>query len=255
MSSSSRSNLDNHQYTVDGLRAYEAIYGRDFVSPGGRATTAVMLTTLDPKPGERFLDVGCGLGGAAFMMAQEFGLTVTGIDQSQNMATEAIKRCQDYGLTDRVTIVHGDVLDLPPGEPFDTVWSREVFLHIHDKRSLFAKLLAVLKPGGTLFFTDYGCGDGPFSEDFVIYTSEFGYHLRTARQTADLLEEAGFVDIEAIDTTAEFIEIHRTELEGLDDAELTTEERVTLRAGWEAKLARAEAGEQRWGRFQARRPS
>ena len=102
--------LDASQYTLDEIRKYEAIYGRNFVSPGGETTTREILSLIDFRPGMDVLDVGCGLGGAAFVMAQSFGARVHGIDLSRNMLQIAEVRCREAELTHGVTFEHADVL-------------------------------------------------------------------------------------------------------------------------------------------------
>lgn len=247
--------LDEHQYTVAGLRAYEGIYGRDFVSPGGRRTTADILARLDWRPAMSVLDVGCGLGGAIFMIATDFGGAAVGIDLSTHMAEAAAERATNYGLDASVTVLHGDIMthELPSG--FDIVHSREVFLHIHDKPALFARLLDLLVPEGQLLFTDYCRGLGLATSEFDEYVTEFGYDLRTVDEIGMLLSEAGFTNVRATDQTNEFISIHQRELDELGDSGLTTDEQDELRTGWLAKIERAEQGEQRWGMFEARRPA
>ncbi len=37
------------------------------------------------QPGQKVLDVGCGIGGSAFFMAKNFGVDVYGMDLSTNM--------------------------------------------------------------------------------------------------------------------------------------------------------------------------
>lgn len=245
--------LDDHQYTVAGLHAYEGIYGKDFVSPGGRRTTAGYLNLLTWEPGLRVLDVGCGLGGALFMMATDYGASVVGIDLSKNMADAAAERAEAYGLTNKVIVVNGDIVTYQFPHAFDIIHSREVFLHIHDKQALFAKLYQSLKPGGQLLFTNYCSGPGQPTEEFAAYITEFGYDFRTLEEMATLLTEAGFINVEAIDQTDKFIEIHHRELDGLGESGLTQEDQDELRVGWLAKIDRAERGEQRWGLFRASR--
>lgn len=245
--------LDDHQYTVAGLRGYEAIYGRDFVSPGGRRTTTEILDAVEWSPGQSVLDVGCGLGGAAFMMALEHRATVFGIDLSRNMAEEAARRCAAYDLTDQVELVHGDILTYEPADDFDLVHSREVFLHIHDKPGLFAKLHDSLRPGGRLLFTDYSRGPDEPRGSFRSYVQEFGYDLRTMEEIVELINAAGFTDVVATDKTQQFIEIHQRELAELPTTDLGQADQDELRLGWLAKIDRAERGEQRWAWFQATR--
>lgn len=54
--------LDEQQYTLEGIRRYEFIFGRTYVSTGGQHTTEEFVDQLDLKEGDRVLDVGCGIG-------------------------------------------------------------------------------------------------------------------------------------------------------------------------------------------------
>ena len=47
---------------------------------------------LGLKPGQRVLDVGCGIGGGDFFMAQKYGVFVHGVDLSVNMVLLALER-------------------------------------------------------------------------------------------------------------------------------------------------------------------
>ena len=47
---------------------YEKIFGEDFVSTGGITTTSEFVAKLNLKKGDYVLDVGCGIGGSAFLM-------------------------------------------------------------------------------------------------------------------------------------------------------------------------------------------
>src|SRR5215213_5891340 len=91
--------LDQGQYSLDEIHKYETIYGRNFISPGGLATARDILGLVTFTPNMDVLDVGCGLGGAAFLIAQTFGARVHGIDLSRNMLQLAQARCQEAQLT------------------------------------------------------------------------------------------------------------------------------------------------------------
>ena len=77
--------LDSSQYQTNSILEYERVYGEDFVSPGGKDLAHELIARLGLEAGARVLDVGCGLGGSAFVMARDFGLRVDGIDLSKNM--------------------------------------------------------------------------------------------------------------------------------------------------------------------------
>ena len=83
--------LDANQYATDSILKYEQVYGEDFVSPGGKEMAREFIEKLKLQPNSKVLDVGCGLGGSAFLMAEQFGLSVDGIDLSKNMIRIAQK--------------------------------------------------------------------------------------------------------------------------------------------------------------------
>ncbi|NIM29332.1 MAG: methyltransferase domain-containing protein [Gammaproteobacteria bacterium] len=240
------------QYAPREIDKYEAIYGRDFVSPGGAACARECIARLALRPGDRVLDVGSGLGGSALLMAREFGARVDGMDLSAEMVARARERCRQQHLEDRVRFTRGDCLDLAASRVYHAVYSRDVFLHIEDKARLFRLLREVLVPGGRLLFTDYCCGEEAPSDDFAAYVAERGYHLLPLARYVECLREAGFVAVEGEDWTARFIDISRRELDALPAAGLGADEQEDLRRGWQGKIVRAERGEQRWGLLTAR---
>lgn len=83
--------LDANQYATDSILKYEQVYGEDFVAPGGKEMAREFIEELNLQPNSKILDAGCGLGGSAFLMAEQFGLSVDGIDLSENMIRIAQK--------------------------------------------------------------------------------------------------------------------------------------------------------------------
>jgi phosphoethanolamine N-methyltransferase len=239
--------LDQGQYTFDEIRKYEMIYGRNFISPGGESTARDILSLVTLTPNMDVLDVGCGLGGAAFLIAQTFGARVHGIDLSRNMLQIAQARRQEAQLTQLVSFEQVDMLHYQRPADFDLVHSRDVFLHIYDKAGLFAAIWRCLRPGGLLLFSDYLCRAGAKSADFESYIRGRGYDVGTLEAYRILLEQAGFEVLLAQDRTADFIEILERELEQLEVRRLEAPERTALAQSWRDKLRRAQAGEQRWG--------
>ncbi|MFH1954987.1 MAG: class I SAM-dependent methyltransferase [Pseudomonadota bacterium] len=72
-----------------------------------RSLERLILSLLEPSPGERVLDIGCGTGNH-LLMFNKMGLNVSGVDASQHMVEEAKSR-----LGYRSTIKVGIAEDLP----------------------------------------------------------------------------------------------------------------------------------------------
>ena len=246
--------LDTEQYTRSAIEAYESVYGQDFVSPGGAVVARELIGRLELEPDARVLDVGCGLGGSAFLMAREFGLRVDGIDLSRNMLAMASQRCDAHGLHDRVVLEHGDCLALCRPDRYHAVYSRDVFLHIQDKPNLFGLLRDSLRPGGRLLFTDYCCGEQPWQAEFSAYVEDRAYCLHTLQEYVALVAGAGFADVSGEDWSQRFSEILEMELARIRTSNIDEESRVKLESGWQAKLARVASGDQRWAMISAVRP-
>ena len=245
--------LDAGQYALEGIRKYEAIYGRHFVSPGGETCARECIARLALAAGDLVLDVGSGLGGSAFLMAREYGARVHGIDLSANMVALANSKCREERLEGIVRFTRGDCLDITESETYQAAYSRDVILHIEDKPRLFEVLREALVPGGRLLITDYCRGEGRSSDEFESYVAERGYHLLSIARYDECLRRAGLVAVRSEDWTGRFIDIHRRELALLPVAGLAAADEAELRQGWQEKIIRAERGEQRWGLFTARR--
>src|SRR5882757_5808341 len=124
----SSSTYDNHgQYTRAGILRYEKIFGHGYVSTGGHETTEYLCSKLGDslKPGVRVLDVGSGIGGAAFHLAKAYEAIVTGVDLSPEMINIAKERAEELKAPSTVTSILGDVLTEPFENKFGIVWSRD----------------------------------------------------------------------------------------------------------------------------------
>jgi phosphoethanolamine N-methyltransferase len=212
-------------------------------------------------PGVRVLDVGSGIGGAAFHLASAYGAKVTGIDLAEEMVAIAVERAAQLGMTGSVTFLLGDVLDTSFAEPFDIVWSRDAFMHIPDKPRLFAGLHRLLGGGGRLVITDYARGKTPGSPEFETYIQKTGYHVIEPESYGELLQAAGFEDVRVHDATRRFVEIlqsesdhlvaNRTEfLASFSEADLNY-----LIARWAMKVGFCRDGDMKWGIYLATKRS
>ncbi|MFZ9215972.1 MAG: methyltransferase domain-containing protein [Vulcanococcus sp.] len=108
-------------------------------------------------PGSRVLDVGCGIGGSARILARDYGFEVLGISISPGQIARA-EELTPEGLSCRFKVM--DALDLKLSDgSFDAVWSVEAGPHMPDKQRYADELLRVLKPGGLLAVADWNRRD------------------------------------------------------------------------------------------------
>ncbi|KAF2317475.1 hypothetical protein GH714_022616 [Hevea brasiliensis] len=227
--------LDNVQYKCNGILRYERVFGKGFVSTGGIETTKEFVAKLDLKPGQKVLDVGCGIGGGDFYMAENFDVEVVGIDLSINMISIALESA--IGLKCNVEFEVADCTKKTyPDNTFDVIYSRDTILHIQDKPALFRSFFKWLKPGGKVLISDYCKNAGTPSPEFSEYIKQRGY---------DLLMDAGFDDVIAEDRTDQFNQVLQRELNAVEKEkdefiqDFSEEDYNDIVGGWKAKLIRA----------------
>jgi cyclopropane-fatty-acyl-phospholipid synthase len=104
------------------------------------------------KPGERFLDVGCGWGGLIMHAAELFGVNAVGITLSYEQAALARERIEQRGLSSRCTVQIRDYRQLAAHEDFDKIASVGMVEHVGVGRLpvYFESLFSYLRPGGLL---------------------------------------------------------------------------------------------------------
>jgi cyclopropane-fatty-acyl-phospholipid synthase len=108
------------------------------------------------KPGERFLDIGCGWGALLIHAARHYGVRAHGITLSGNQLELARARIAAAGLEDRVTVELRDYRELDGKTRYDKVASVGMFEHVGLKNLplYFDAVQRMLAPGG--LFLNHG---------------------------------------------------------------------------------------------------
>ena len=103
---------------------------------------------LGLRPGEQFLDVGCGWGGLLTYAAEECGALSTGCTLSKEQFNFATRLVTDRGLGPKVRVDLKDYRDIKGR--FDKIASVGMFEHVGRRRlkDYFQKLNRLLRPGG-----------------------------------------------------------------------------------------------------------
>jgi cyclopropane fatty-acyl-phospholipid synthase-like methyltransferase len=158
----------------------------------------VLAAQAELKPNDHVLDAGCGVGGSAIWLAQEFGVQVVGISLLPSEVRRGRSFAQRRGVADRVTFERQDFThtNFPDGS-FDVIWAIESICHAPDKREFLAEARRLLKPGGRLVVADGFRARRPLYSDEERSLDRWlsGWavpDLMTAEEFADAARQVGF---------------------------------------------------------------
>jgi cyclopropane-fatty-acyl-phospholipid synthase len=150
-----------------------------------------ILNKLMLKPGERFLDIGCGWGALILRAAKKYGAVATGITLSKNQFEHVQNRIQAEGLQERCTVELRDYRDLPDTGVYDKIASIGMFEHVGLKNLsvYFSKICSLLTDEGLVLnhgittsdveSREVGSGAGEFIAHYVFPEGELP-HLSLA---------------------------------------------------------------------------
>jgi SAM-dependent methyltransferase len=137
------------------------------LDPTVRAAWAALLTSVLPAPPARVLDVGCGTGSLAVLLA-EYGYVVTGLDLSPRMVAKAKAKAMAHAVD--VSFHQGDAADpRDVGAAYDVVLARHVVWALPDPAKALARWRALLAPGGVLVLVEglWGTGAGLAADELT----------------------------------------------------------------------------------------
>jgi len=147
-----------------------------------------LVSMLDPKPGERILDFGCGTGKLTNDIAAS-GAYVVGIDSSPEMIAQARKNYPD------LVFEVADGRTYRSREAFDAVFSNAVLHWVRPPEAAVQSIAAALKPGGRLVVEFGGKGNTRAITDAM---GEHPWYYPSIGEYASLLERHGVDALSAV---------------------------------------------------------
>lgn len=184
--------------------SYEQV-GVDFFARFG----AELVSRAAPAVGASALDLGCGRGHVLFPLAEAVGPAgrVVATDLSPRMVELTAAEVAERGLRNVVVEVGDAAAPAFGPASFDVVTAGMVMFFVPDPRAALRAVREVLRPGGRLAMSSFGPSDPKFAETMaILYRHRVGEPWEdnpdkpfdSAEGIAEMLREAGFVDVEVV---------------------------------------------------------
>lgn len=164
---------------------------------------------LNLKKSDIVLDAGCGVGGTAIWLAENYGVRVTGI----NISKEQIKLAKKYAKKRKVEhLVNFEVRDFCdtgfPDNSFTKIFGIESICHSEKKEDFLKEAYRILKPNGKLVIADGFLKKKRLNKEEQILYNECleGWAVPNLAWPNDFykkLENIGFKNIKFLDKTKE----------------------------------------------------
>lgn len=182
-------------------------------TPGGASRSVAqerligeLLKFSNPQKPVRILDAGCGIGGSACYLAQEYAAEVLGVTISREQSGIAAQVIEDHGMEERVVVREQDLMSLSAYDgPFDLIWCVECLEHISEKDALLNMFGDLAAPEGDLVLTTW-CLENEYERDDVldkIYRAFRWAPMCTVEELTGMVLNAGFDTVDYRDWTGQ----------------------------------------------------
>ena len=172
------------------------ISGIEILHPGGYELTKRTAELCQLKAGMSVLDVSSGRGTQAIYYAATFGVTVTGLDISEEMVKTATKRSIENGISEKVKFVLGDSQNLPfDDNSFDVVINECAVGIPDDSQKVLNEMLRVVKPNGSVAIHESTWKKSISENEKNEFSERYGTTPLEFNEWIAMLEKSGTINI------------------------------------------------------------
>lgn len=144
---------------------WELVMGQQ-IHIGGLSSSMELAQKAGLAAGSSGIDLCCCNGaGMRFLLRFVQIDTMTGIDATETVIARGIQRTKDEGFEERISFVKADVTSVPlEDEVADFIWGEDAWCYVADKPKLISEAVRLVRPRGTIAFTDWVLGSEAMSE-------------------------------------------------------------------------------------------
>jgi SAM-dependent methyltransferase len=236
--------LENVKAVYDGPEGdlWELVMGEQ-IHIGGFKSSMDLAERAGIGAGTTGVDLCCCNGAGMRFLVRFRGVgKMTGLDATTTVVERGRRRSKAEGLDDKIDFVQADATESGlPDACADFVWGEDAWCYVVDKAKLIAEAARIVKPGGTIAFTDWVEGQAGLSDeeaDRFLAFMKFP-NVQDVAGYSELLTEAGCKVQTAEDTGrfAPYVDLYLSVL----DMQLTYDALKII--GFDTELMGAMAGE------------
>lgn len=150
--------LKDVQTVYDGAEGdlWELVMGEQ-IHIGGFKSSMALADRAEIRAGTSGVDLCCCNGaGMRFLVRFRNVASMHGVDATRTVIERCRARCREKAFEGKITCELGDATDTGlPAASADFAWGEDAWCYVEDKARLIAEAARIVKPGGTIAFTDW----------------------------------------------------------------------------------------------------
>jgi SAM-dependent methyltransferase len=135
---------------------WELIMGEQ-IHIGGFTSSMDLAEKAGIGSGMKGVDLCCCNGaGMRFLVRFRDVARIEGVDATEKVVEQGIRRCEQEGLSDKIEFTLADVCDSGLVDASaDFIWGEDAWCYVVDKGKLISETARIVKPAGIIAFTDW----------------------------------------------------------------------------------------------------